>query len=120
MNFYVQLQFIFLLHCDEWDRFVALPRHKFVTGATLLQLRCSRKLISSCSTNGTSHVIFVINSVMRHESGKDLIVIRVNSGEYGLPENQDDFPLSELKILNPCYLVYSSNLSTGQWKSPKR
>jgi hypothetical protein len=28
---------IFLLHCDEWDRVVALPRHKFVTGATLLQ-----------------------------------------------------------------------------------
>ena len=27
-----------LLHCDKWDRFVALPRHKFVTGATLLQL----------------------------------------------------------------------------------
>jgi hypothetical protein len=29
----------FLLHCDEWDRVVALPRHKFVTGATLLQLK---------------------------------------------------------------------------------
>ena len=28
----------FLLHCDESDRVVALPRHKFVTGATLLQL----------------------------------------------------------------------------------
>jgi hypothetical protein len=28
-----------LLHCGEWDRVVALPRHKFVTGATLLQLR---------------------------------------------------------------------------------
>jgi hypothetical protein len=34
-----QLQFFFLLHCDEWDRVVALPRHKFVTGATLLQLK---------------------------------------------------------------------------------
>jgi hypothetical protein len=33
-----QLQLFFLLHCDEWDRVVALPRHKFVTGATLLQL----------------------------------------------------------------------------------
>ena len=32
-----QLQ-LCLLHCDEWDRAVALPRHKFVTGATLLQL----------------------------------------------------------------------------------
>ena len=34
-----QLQLFFLLHCDEWDRVVALPRHKFVTGATLLQLK---------------------------------------------------------------------------------
>jgi hypothetical protein len=33
-----QQQLFFLLHCDEWDRVVALPRHKFVTGATLLQL----------------------------------------------------------------------------------
>ena len=33
-----QLQLFFLLHCDEWDRVIALPRHKFVTGATLLQL----------------------------------------------------------------------------------
>ena len=33
-----QLNFFFLLHCDEWDCVVALPRHKFVTGATLLQL----------------------------------------------------------------------------------
>jgi hypothetical protein len=31
-----QLQLFFLLHCDESDRVVALPRHKFVTGATLL------------------------------------------------------------------------------------
>jgi hypothetical protein len=33
-----QLQLFFLLHCDEWDRVVALPIHKFVKGATLLQL----------------------------------------------------------------------------------
>jgi hypothetical protein len=36
-----QLQLFFLHHCDEWDRVVALPRHKFVTGATLLQLSFS-------------------------------------------------------------------------------
>ena len=36
-----QLQLLFLLHCDEWDRVVALPRHTFVTGATLLQLNIS-------------------------------------------------------------------------------
>ena len=38
-----QLQLFFLLHCDEWDRVVALPRHKFVTGATLLQLMGYRR-----------------------------------------------------------------------------
>ena len=38
MSFYVSIAIFFLLHCDEWDRVVALPRHKFVTGATLLQL----------------------------------------------------------------------------------
>ena len=38
MSFYVSTANLFLLHCDEWDRVVALPRHKFVTGATLLQL----------------------------------------------------------------------------------
>ena len=38
MSFYVSTATFFLLHCDEWDRVVALPRHKFVTGATLLQL----------------------------------------------------------------------------------
>ena len=38
MSFYVSTAIYFLLHCDEWDRFVAPPRHKYVTGATLLQL----------------------------------------------------------------------------------
>jgi hypothetical protein len=38
VSFYVSTANFFLLHCDEWDRVVALPRHKFVTGATLLQL----------------------------------------------------------------------------------
>ena len=38
VSFYVSTATFFLLHCDEWDRVVALPRHKFVTGATSLQL----------------------------------------------------------------------------------
>ena len=38
MSFYFSTATFFLLHCDGWDRVVALPRHKFVTGATLLQL----------------------------------------------------------------------------------
>ena len=44
MSFYVSTATFFLLHCDEWDRVVALPRHKFVTGATLLQLSSTGKL----------------------------------------------------------------------------
>ena len=49
-----QLQlFFFLLHCDEWDRVVALPRHKFVTGATLLQL--AGKWWGIKSENGGKH-----------------------------------------------------------------
>jgi hypothetical protein len=38
VSFYVSTATFILLYCDEWDRVVALPRHKFVTGATLLQL----------------------------------------------------------------------------------
>jgi flagellar biosynthesis protein FliP len=43
VSFYVSTATFFLLHCDEWDRVVTLPRHKFVTGATLLQLVCDQK-----------------------------------------------------------------------------
>jgi hypothetical protein len=39
VSFHVSTANFFLLHCDEWDHVVALPRHKFVTGASLLQLR---------------------------------------------------------------------------------
>jgi hypothetical protein len=46
-----QQQLFFLLHCDEWDSVVALPRHKFVTGATLLQL-----WISNSTSRGHSCV----------------------------------------------------------------
>jgi hypothetical protein len=38
VSFYVSTAIYVLLHCDEWDRFVAPPRDKFVTGAILLQL----------------------------------------------------------------------------------
>jgi hypothetical protein len=41
---HVSTAIFFLLHCDEWDRVVALPRHKFVTGATLLQLCIAVKI----------------------------------------------------------------------------
>ena len=52
-----QLQLFFLLHCDEWDRVVALPRHKFVTGATLLQL------------------VFSINKTDRHDITEILLKV---------------------------------------------
>ena len=52
MSFYVSTATFFLLHCDEWDRVVALPRHKFVTGATLLQL-CMILYWFYCSAMGT-------------------------------------------------------------------
>jgi hypothetical protein len=45
VSFYVSTAIFFLLHCDEWDRVVALPRHKFVTGATLLQLGSMLRII---------------------------------------------------------------------------
>ena len=47
MSFYVSTATFFLLHCD---RVVALPRHKFVTGATLLQLDPSICLDSNFHT----------------------------------------------------------------------
>ena len=58
MSFYVSNAiFSFLLHCDEWDRVVALPRHKFVTGATLLQLK---KLLSKDSAHLGIIFIYVL------------------------------------------------------------
>jgi hypothetical protein len=66
-----QLQLFFLLHCDEWDRVVALPRHKFVTGATLLQLGIPPKLLyfnRMCyGENGTVKFLETLaDNVFRH------------------------------------------------------
>jgi hypothetical protein len=47
VSFYVSTATFCLLHCDEWDCVVALPRHKFVTGATLLQLAKMEENISN-------------------------------------------------------------------------
>ena len=46
MSFYVSTATFFLLHCVEGDHVVALPRHKFVTGATLLQLSTEYRDVS--------------------------------------------------------------------------
>jgi len=59
VSFYVSTATYFLLHCDEWDRVVALSRHKFVTGATLLQLVKHRELVSSSLTCGVVRVVHI-------------------------------------------------------------
>jgi hypothetical protein len=51
---YVSTATFFLLHCDEWNRVVALPRHKFVTGATLLQLGFLYRTRIKCPTFAAS------------------------------------------------------------------
>ena len=56
MSFYVSTGTFVLLHCDEWDRVVALLRHKFVTGATLLQLR----YVYCKTTSPPFFVVFVL------------------------------------------------------------
>ena len=62
MSFYVSTATFILLHCDEWDRVVALPRHKFVTGATLLQLGGYKKRKSSIPKN-RSWLIFLVRNL---------------------------------------------------------
>jgi hypothetical protein len=52
VSFYVSTAIYFLVHCDEWDCFVTPPRHKFVTGATLLQLLVLEQISILCH-NGT-------------------------------------------------------------------
>jgi hypothetical protein len=60
VSFYVSTATFFLPHCDEWDRVVALPRHKFVTGATLLQLRCD-VIVSFVDIGGIVYVLFFLS-----------------------------------------------------------
>ena len=42
------------------------------------ELRCSRRICSSCSTSGTRHVNLVTNPVINHEWGKDGEVLTTN------------------------------------------
>jgi hypothetical protein len=59
VSFYVSTATFFLLHCDEWDRVVALPRHKFATGATLLQLIAMVCLKKSKNKIAGQHTIYL-------------------------------------------------------------
>jgi hypothetical protein len=96
VSFYVSTGTFVLLHCDEWDRVVALPRHKFVTGATLLQLVYIQRLF-----HGLMLSLFLysspINEISKSEEKKKIIVTieevekaiqKLNSGkaadEYGI------------------------------------
>ena len=64
-----QLQLFFLLHCDEWDRLVALPRHNFVTGATLLQLRKIHALFVWSQGTSVFNVLVSIDQMYPNYSG---------------------------------------------------
>ena len=72
MSFYVSTATFFWLHCDEWDRVVALPRHKFVTGATLLQLvrtgmysiLCYRQYFLYCPLEQVCIVFYVTDNIL--------------------------------------------------------
>jgi hypothetical protein len=44
-----------MFEADEWDRVVALPRHKFVTGATLLQLGDTKQSLLESTTEITQN-----------------------------------------------------------------
>jgi hypothetical protein len=59
VSFYVSTATFILLHCDEWDRVVALPRHKFVTGATLLQLQFPQ---TTQQYNGSNNLVQIYRS----------------------------------------------------------
>ena len=46
MSFYVSTATFLLLHCDEWDRVVALPRHKFSPRSYIIAARgCGRFMV---------------------------------------------------------------------------
>ena len=65
MSFYVSTATFFLLHCDEWDRVVALPRHKFVTGATLLQL-ATNQLSLPMFEGYEPYIVLILISLLRN------------------------------------------------------
>ena len=59
VSFYVSTATFILLHCDDWDRVVALRRHNFVTGATLLQLVGSNQdNVSECGDMSNCGLLF--------------------------------------------------------------
>jgi hypothetical protein len=57
VSFYVSTATFCLLRCEEWDRVVGLPRHKFVTGATLLQQMSCVPNVASFSGLSSSCVL---------------------------------------------------------------
>jgi hypothetical protein len=86
VSFYVSTATFFLLHCDEWDRVVALPRHKFVTGAILLQLICMALYVRqynkevSCFNIEWSPLLSLPDNDMIDEDIND-ILLQINMSE---------------------------------------
>jgi hypothetical protein len=93
VSFHVSTATFLLLHCDEWDRVVALPRHKFVTGATLLQLRSCEKIILFCSLSiiSCSHNLLFC-SHKKDIKPKDLTPVREGKTEKSQTPKGKDFP----------------------------
>ena len=73
MSFYASTATFFLLHCDEWDRVVAMPRHKFVTGATLLQLKMTQWFVTRVTWQ-VPHVVQELPTLPEHISSPPDIV----------------------------------------------
>ena len=92
MSFYVSTATFCLLHCDEWDRVVALPRHKFVTGATLLQLLATQwETPLLLDQSNTFTVLFLFGLIKYNREHMDIT-------------NQDNFNI----FIHACiYITYS-------------
>ena len=69
MSFYISTAIYFLLHCDEWNHFVAPPRHKFVTSYIIAAIQDWQELRTS------------IEKVKQKSKTKPIIL----AGDFNLP-----------------------------------
>ena len=118
-----QLQRFFLLHCDEWDRVVALPRHKFVTGATLLQLGyyyirktgLQKFLEFGGESRGNKAGLYCTSTLKqynRHAITKLKHIIQAKSRKKSVKEYRTEIHVASAS-LSPCSgLPYSRSIST--------
>jgi hypothetical protein len=107
VSFYVSTATFFLLHCDEWDRVVALPRHKFVTGATLLQLEETGVPRENHRPLASHYQILshnVISSTPRHERGlnSQLLVLIGTDSTGSCKSNYHTITTTTVPIVHEC------------------